>query len=171
MAAMVDFVLGQISIGQRHFNLNKQDADQCSRFEVANTVTIPPRSEIMITGWLKRRKGRICIIYGFGAVENIPSVNRSTGVLVAKSLMCTRSAEIPLSVLNLGQEPVTLHKGRMVALLQPVQSVVEINVEDQEVSGTEGGDGKEVLNISVRCMRRHVSTWIGVKVRKLKTLS
>ncbi len=43
-------------------------------------------------------------------VENIPSVNCSTGVLVAKSLVCTMWAEIPLSVLNLGENPVTLHK-------------------------------------------------------------
>ncbi len=42
--AMVYFKLGQISIGYRHFKVHKQDVDQCSRVEVVNTVTIPPRS-------------------------------------------------------------------------------------------------------------------------------
>ncbi len=30
-----------------HFMLHKKDTDQCSRVEVVNTVTIPPRSEMI----------------------------------------------------------------------------------------------------------------------------
>ncbi len=44
---MVDFELGQMSIGHMHFKLHKKDTDQCSRVEVVNTVTIPPRSEMI----------------------------------------------------------------------------------------------------------------------------
>ncbi len=85
---MVDFELGQMSIDHMHFKLHKQDTDQLSRAEVVNTVTIPPRSEMMVTRRLRERKGRVHRIYGFGMVENIPSVNCSTGVLIAKSLVC-----------------------------------------------------------------------------------
>ncbi len=99
---------------------------------------------VIIMGRLKRRKGRICRIHGYGTVENIPLMNRRTGVLVAKSLLCTSSTEISLSVVNLGVEPVTFDKVQMVALLQLVQSVVEMKVEEQEASGMEVGDGKEV---------------------------
>ncbi len=81
--ATVDFQLGQITIGSKQLKLHKQDSDLCSRIEVASNITVPPRSEMMITGKLKRRRGRICRIHGYGAVENVPSVSRKSGVLVA----------------------------------------------------------------------------------------
>ncbi len=108
--ATVDFLLGQFNIGSKQLlKLHKQDSDLCFRIEVASNITVPPRSEMMITGKLKRRRGRICRIHGYGAVENVPSVSRKSEVLVAKSLVSTKTAEFPLPIVNLGDEPVTLH--------------------------------------------------------------
>ncbi len=93
----------------------------------------------------KRPRGSICCIYDYGAAEKVPSISRKAGVLVDKSLLSTKTAKFPLSIVNLGDEPVTLHKGPTVALLR-VHSVTEIgekrNTEEVDFFFFLGGGGR-----------------------------
>ena len=84
----------------------------CCRVALAENVSIPADSEIIVSGKpldsLDRKR--------LGIVEPSMRFVQNTGVMVAKALVDPKTA-------NFSKDPVMVHKDIMTAVLQPVESV------------------------------------------------
>ncbi|CAC5382340.1 unnamed protein product [Mytilus coruscus] len=102
---------------------NKGDSS-CCRISIAETVDIPPDSEMLI-------KGMPCgpvIFNEVGLVETNKSFIEKTGLLLARVVVQPNSNIIPLRVANFSTEPVKVYKNTIVGTFEPV------DIETFEVS-------------------------------------
>lgn len=94
----------------------------CCRVAVARTVVIEPGREMIIPGKMVGR----AFSPKMGMIE---STNRfqhnKPGILVAKSVIDPSSRIIPLRVMNINPEPVTIYDDTHIALIQPVDVITE----------------------------------------------
>ncbi|CAC5420029.1 unnamed protein product [Mytilus coruscus] len=102
---------------------NRGDSS-CCRISIAETVDIPPDSEMLI-------KGMPCgpvIFNEVGLVETNKSFIEKTGLLLARVVVQPNSNIIPLRVANFSTEPVKVYKNTIVGTFEPV------DIETLEVS-------------------------------------
>ena len=110
---------------------NKPDVNfQCCRVFAGESVTLPPRSEVVLQGRLKAR-GRKRPSEGL-----VEGINRSLETLdelrplVARSMVSPSGNAVPVRLMNVHPEPIVLLKGQCIALLQPVDSELEPEERD-----------------------------------------
>ena len=90
------------------------------------TVCIPPGSEVLIPGKIAEEKEMGAAIIGPAA-----KFLRNHDMIVAKVLVDTREARVPVRVLNLRDEYVKIHKGTNVAVCEPVEEIMTAGGEDK----------------------------------------
>ncbi len=116
---------GELVLNRQDIKLHRNELAACARVQVAETLEVPPRVEMVIPGRVSKRKRLLCRIASYGTVEGVRSLTSSTGLIMARALVSADKDLVPLSIVNMTDTPVTLKKGTVVALLQPVSSVVE----------------------------------------------
>ena len=93
-------------------------------FRVAETVKVPPMSEMIIPG-------ETCAASHLtqGIIEGHDRPLRDGNVVVARVVLNPAQETLPLRVINLSGEPQTLYKGTDVATCQPVSHLSEQDLE------------------------------------------
>ena len=112
-------------ISQRISGLSK-----CCKVLADRTVVIPPRKEILTTGYICDRTRALERVRGSGLVE--PSWKRKMeqrGIMVGKALVDVGKDHIPIRLLNITSEPVTIYKGTPAGVVGPVAGEPPVPVE------------------------------------------
>ena len=91
----------------------------CCRVALVENVSVPPESEIIVSGKPLDSFDRSTP----GAVEPAMKFVQNTGLLVAKVLVDTKNGNIPMRLANLSRDSVNVNKGTVTALLQPISSI------------------------------------------------
>ena len=92
------------------------DKPTSCRVIAETSVCIPPGSEVVIPGKIAEEKEM-----GAAIVEPTDTFLRNHDMIVAKVLVDTREARVPVRVLNLRDEYVKIHQGTNVAVCEPVE--------------------------------------------------
>ncbi|MCG8078443.1 MAG: retropepsin-like domain-containing protein, partial [Candidatus Thiodiazotropha taylori] len=79
----------------------------CSRIAVIETVKVPPECEIIVKGRPVDRVDE----HSIGVLEPTEKFIDRSGLLMAKALVCPEFGTVPLRIMNLKNEPMTLYKG------------------------------------------------------------
>ena len=89
----------------------------CCRIAVTKTIEVPPESETIVMG---RPLDRVDS-HSIGVVEATEKFVDRSGLLIAKALVCPETGTVPLRIMNLNNEPVTLYKNTIAAMYEPVE--------------------------------------------------
>ena len=138
---VIKLSLGELIIGQHTIAMFKKTAPSCCRIAVQHTVTIPPNSELYVSGKVVHKaktSSQVQIPY-IGVVESLKSVPKQYGVLMARSVVQPKDGEVPLKFMNLNDESVTIDKGCTVALLVPAAGVIDVGI-DEVINSSEGSE-------------------------------
>ena len=91
-----------------------------SRVTLGRSTTIPPRCEAVLVGNVRSKRsqeGKRCI------VKRASTALNRTGALVCRVVATPKNGQVPLRVMNCGDQPLRVHKGSVLGLLEPIQSV------------------------------------------------
>ena len=105
----------------------------CCRVALVENVSVPPESEIIISGKPLDNLDRSRI----DLVEPSMRFVENTGLMVAKVLVDPKNGNIPLRLANLSKDLITVQKDTVTAVLQAVDSVNSegVNVSRSVVNG------------------------------------
>ena len=123
---------GSVKCGQ------SSNGSVCCRVAVAETVTVPPGTEMLVPGMYVEPTG----VTGPGVLEVAAKFLERSQLLVAKSLVNMEQAQVPLRLLNPTTEPRTVYKNTTVAWCEPV----EAPTEQPTVAACQLGSGNPVLS-------------------------
>ena len=115
-------------ISQRISGLSK-----CCKVLADRTVVIPPRKEILTTGYICGRTKELEKVRGSGLVE--PSSKGKMGqrgVMVGKALVDVGKDYIPIRLLNTTSEPITIYRGTPAGVVTPVAGEPPVPVETKK---------------------------------------
>ena len=97
---------------------------RCCRIQVAESISVPPGCEMLVTGTPKGN--RWSKSETIGLVEGLGDFLRETGLMVARAVVDPKKGRIPVRVANMGPETVVLRPGTPMALMTP-----DVNVGEQ----------------------------------------
>ena len=114
---------------------------QVCRVVLEETVVVPSRCEMMLPGTVK---GLACSTHAI--VEGTPKVLQQKHLVVAKTIVDPSCETVPLRVINVTDNPITLYEGTNVATCNPVDNVFKASRSSEGVServfvATPGGCG------------------------------
>ena len=123
-ACVIDTCTGSLKMKNIEVRLQRQESSHCCRVRVAYNVTINPDCEqvFRVKADLKRCKEQ----FDVGIIQSTTSFVEDTGLLISNAVVNVNSSELLVTCMNLNDEPVKLQKGITVALLSPVQQVIEL---------------------------------------------
>ena len=128
---------GNMTIGDTHICLHREDATKgCCRVGLGETLSIPPGpckivDAVVDQGKLSSRK----TVPGLGAVEGLPGLAEMCGVIMDRGLVTVRNGRVPVNLINVHDQTITLHKGKTLGQLQPVISVVKMSESGSQCHG------------------------------------
>ena len=128
---------GNMTIGDTHIRLHREDATKgCCRVGLGETLSIPPGTckivdAVVDQGKLSSRK----TVPGLGAVEGLPGLAEMCGVIMDRGLVTVRNGKVPVNLINVHDQTITLHKGKTLGQLQPVISVVKMSESGSQCHG------------------------------------
>ena len=114
-----------------HLCRSVKDMPQVFRIIVAETVVIPAMSEMIVPG-----KTSVVSHITQGVVEGLDRSLCNDNVAVGHVVLNPARDILPLRLMNLSNEPQTLHKGTRVAECHPVVHVSDVNSDAQSSLGT-----------------------------------
>ena len=115
-------------ISQRISGLSK-----CCKVLADRTVVIPPRKEILTTGYICGRTKELEKVRGSGLVEpSLKGKMGQRGVMVGKALVDVGKDYIPIRLLNTTSEPITIYKGTPAGVVTPVAGEPPVPVETKK---------------------------------------
>ena len=89
------------------------------RVTLSETVTIPPNSELIVPAKVNNSSFNCDQAF----VESSDFRLSEKGILVAKSLVCVHTWELPLLLANMSNDPQTIYSGTLAAKCEPVEIV------------------------------------------------
>ena len=104
---------------------------------------LPPNSECPVEGKVvhtSKRQAQLSVP-ALGVVENIKSLPRRHGVLMARSVVSSKDGKVPVRFINLNAEPVIINGGCTVALLQQAAGVTDVEEIERESSSMDASGG------------------------------
>ena len=101
--------------------LHKVGQNMCARISVTETIHVPPRSESI--AWGRTMGNRWDTSEVMGVVEPLAQFNRGRPALLGRAVVDASGKEVPLPIVNLGGEPIIIHKGEVVAIMRPVETL------------------------------------------------
>ena len=116
--ASIDLTSKTLHLRERGCNIPLQDPtkplETTDMFPVhaAMTVEVPPRSTLQVAGSIPNTVG--------GAWLLEEATNKHLPFVVARALVEPTSTTVPVCILNLSEDPVTVHAGMLIATLQTV---------------------------------------------------
>ena len=109
----------QSKFGSSKFISKVKQLDKCLKIRCDKTVIVPPNSAMLLTGKAetpgrnsKKLNGEFC-----GFIEPYNNLASDTGLFVAASLNIIENGKLPIRCLNLSDEPVYLHKRKLLGFL------------------------------------------------------
>ena len=126
--ATLDFSKGKLVVNKYEITLQKEsNHPMCCRVSVAETTTIPARSETVLPGKVHVR-GKLP---DSGVVEATSRYQKhSPGICVGRTLVNPQKVIVPLRVINPTATDLVLYKGTNVAVVQQVGEVTSAFAED-----------------------------------------
>ncbi|CAC5367719.1 unnamed protein product [Mytilus coruscus] len=123
----------EIQIGKRvlkikgkNVPLEKSKSSICARVKLSNDVTIPAHSEMLIESHIDgRTEGEMGLIEGTNFIKN-------KGLLLAKSLIDSKTPKQRLYMLNVNQRSVKLNKNTTIGIVNKVDMVSNIGLDIKE---------------------------------------
>ena len=114
---------GILQVGSKslRIKLHKQSDMLCARIQIAKNVNIPPLQEMLVCGKISDRYKKFDS--ELGAIEQLESLPKTTGLQVARALIDAKQENVPVKIVNFTDTPVKLNKGQTVALVQPVDNL------------------------------------------------
>lgn len=137
------FTKGSLRIGNDFIPyFTNQGEVSCCKVSIAETVEVPPHSEMIIKG---HAFGRIKY-NSIGIVETNKEFIEKTGLLLARSVIQQNSNTIPLRVINFSEDPIKVHKNTVAGLFEPVdvQQVVSVDKPKESVNCIKVATEKEM---------------------------
>ncbi len=119
--ATLDFSKPKLIIDKTEVLLRKENnSPTCCRVSVAETTTIPSRSEVILSGKVHVR-GKLP---NHGVIEATPQYCKySSGVLIGRTLVNPKQIIVPLRVINPTTSDIILYRGTNVAMVQQASEV------------------------------------------------
>ncbi|XP_069108936.1 uncharacterized protein [Argopecten irradians] len=124
----ISFGTQTLRLGGRKVPVSSHVKPQCARVRVCETVTIPQNSEMCFPG---RVEGHLD--GGVGVVEPVKFITNKQ-LLLAKTVVAPEEGKsIPLSILNLTGQPVTILENTYVGRVEAVDKVLDesVNIHDK----------------------------------------
>lgn len=90
----------------------------CCRIAVLEKVEIPPECEVIVKGRPLDKFDK----NGTGIVEASECFVNRSGLMVAKALVSPETGTVPIRIMNLGGEPILVHKNTVAAIYEPVET-------------------------------------------------
>jgi predicted aspartyl protease len=92
--------------------------------------TIEPQHEAIVQGQVLRRdvshNNKICV------VDKVASCLERTGALVCRTTSKVQQGLVPVRLINVTAQPITIRKGSVVGILEPVATVEQMQVEEDQ---------------------------------------
>jgi hypothetical protein len=99
------------------FKLFKNKTNSCARIQVAETVSVPPKSEYIFQARVDKP------FEGIGLIEPTKSL-ASKGLFLARSLCNPNMGAVTVAVLNTREKPVTLERESIFGTMVSVSEIV-----------------------------------------------
>ena len=114
-----------------HMCSTMQHLPSCFRIAMAETVIVPPYSEMVIPGVVQGQAH-----FTEGLIENLESPLCDGHVALAKLVVNPAGGDVPLRVVNMGYQSAKLHQGMIIASCEPAQvmSMIEEESSDNELN-------------------------------------
>ena len=117
---VINLTRGSIWVNGRETRLHFEGQIGCYRVSVAQTVQLPPRSEVMVPGTVR---GPVLPNQQVGIVEPTQEfVDTNKGLL--GRILVKNQEKVPLRFMNLSDETQTIHEGTIVGQLSPVEEII-----------------------------------------------
>ena len=130
---LLDVTGGSITVGKNKLNCDVQKAQpKCCRVTVAQSVAVPPRHEMIISGKLSTHKN----LPEWGMLDPCTQFMQKNHLLVGKVLVDTASDTVPIRVMNLTDETQVVYEGSSAAVLCPVDVLESDSVGEPQDSET-----------------------------------
>ena len=127
----------------------------CYRVAVAENVSVPPRSEMVVEG---RVNDHISDHSQIGIIEQTDEFIITEKGLVGRTLVRSRN-EVPLRLMNLSAQSQIVHAGTIVGLLSPIEEIITpINQAMSCANGNLPSHLKDLFENTVKEMTKHQST-------------
>ena len=126
-----------------HFMIAEIADDVVLGIGLQRAVVIPPRKEILTTGYICGRTRELEKVRGSGLVE--PSWKGKMGqrgVMVGKALVDVGKDYIPIRLLNTTSEPITIYKGTPAGVVTPVADQPPVPMETKKEPEKPRGEEK-----------------------------
>ena len=110
---------GHLFLGNMKVKLRKESTTNViARIRLEDDVTLPPRTELSVTGKAEAMSKRIPTFYS--CVELSPSMKRRARnhVLTGCAVVQTNATNIPVPVMNTGEDTQVLNKGTVIAIMK-----------------------------------------------------
>ena len=91
-----------------------------------NTVEVPPRSMMEVPAYFETAVSGVWLVEG--------AANKCSQVAIARAIVQPTSTIIPVCVLNVSEEPVTLYAGAVIATMQHIELPAEVGVVTNDVA-------------------------------------
>ena len=114
--------------------------------QLDESLTIPALSEVHAMGKVKSQSKNCSEERppAVGVVECVDSLPESYGVLMARTVVSPKDGEVPIRLMNLNEEPVTIDVGKTVGLLAPAVGATDVC----DYGGSEATQSSEDLDVS-----------------------
>ena len=119
---VLDMGLGILTIGNESHLLQAERTETCCRVRLKENLIIPPQHEVQLVGMLDRPQADSVPVKQ-GLLQPTASLVEETGLFMGNSLVDTSSPLVPVTLLNLDQEPKSLPRGFTVGLMEQVEGV------------------------------------------------
>jgi len=133
-SCVIDTANGELKLSGRRVLMHKQTNKQCCNISVAESVQVGAESEKIVRVCIDKSKWSNDHV---GLAEAAPTFIENTELLVSNALVDPIGGDVCLTCVNLGDKPVVIKKGAVIATLQPVQNILPIskNMKGEHVNG------------------------------------
>ncbi len=130
LGAVLDLAQGVLQIDDYTITMHKTQNSKSlyCRICVEEMVTIPANSEMSVVGKVPLDWEQSCSVGILEPVESLPS---SHGLLLARAVVCPSRGSVPLRLLNLNEDSVTIKAGCAVATLSPTAGVSSLDQQEE----------------------------------------
>ena len=127
--------------------MNKESRSRTvARIRLAENVTIPPQSEMVLYGKAEKLCSRIDTPFGLIEPAGQTANLQQRGVNIGATVAPVFGNQTPISVVNISQDAQFIRKGTTVAVLKPaacVQTLDEVQAIKESSTGLLPEDGKK----------------------------
>ena len=116
--------LGILTVGNESHLLQAECTETCCRVRLKENLIIPTQHEVRLVGMLHRTQANSVSVKQ-GLLQPTASLVEETGFFMGNSLVDTSGPLVPVTLLNLDEEPKSLNRGFTVGLMEQVEGAAK----------------------------------------------